>query len=611
MGYNIEKELLKIEALKKKNSRKTGWLEGKDIKISTGYNALDVCSDAIKPGLVTIICGRICMGKTKFATNIAQNVHEKNKVAFFSTSDSTTDTEVYFLSMYSGIEINKLKKWNLTDDEWGKFKAATKRFNENPLAIYHLPTLWGIKRTLKELQSNKETTLDLLIIDGLNNLSKDMYEVDMTPKERLIEIKELAEEYQIPIIVTLNLAKMAYDRQDFHPHLKDIKDTRLWEGSWDTAMLLHRDDYYDPKVKSNAMEITVVKAFSDFELTTIVGWDKFSWKMKDVLSEEMPNAKKYTIEDLLMENIIDFDEEEAEREEELSEEDIEAYELSIEMKDHLIREEYNLAMECANQLSIIHYTLYINDIMDCYKKCAREGNVEALLSCESRLKSQGKVVAEEFYYLSELVKKGYIKAFDRIGDCYYYGIGCAVDLEMAKKMYINGILFTDNQRCKNMLEQIAKDAEKPGVYSNLLTTDYWKANKDRTTIANKIFDGEVKEYNTQAAYFIYKDIYTQVGYFYEDEETKYGSKPLYNLALCLKDGIGTTKDAYVAYRLFDEALEAYMVNLPEDEEMNEKWQDELVYQMELIEKEYASDLDDYEVEGHYCDWQARKEYFIP
>lgn len=605
-----EEILIEDAARKKAMEKMRTWPIGQKEGIPTGYKYLDIFSDALKPGEVSLIGGRPCMGKTKLAINIAYNISTMGKmVAYYTAEESRADVEILTFALMEGIPPRSVKHWNMNDDEWKRFIAATRKYEDMSLTIRKTSSVYEIKELQKN--ENKDIVPDVLIIDSLQSLRKNRYEKEMTPKERLMEIKDLAKRLNIPIIVTTQLTREIELRDDHHPHRRDIDKSGLWEGSWDSAFLLYRDNYYDANLPESDLEITVTKSFSSLEISTSVGWDFESLKIEDISDKPNPNAKVYTYEDLIQED-EEYDEYEDEDEEiEVTEEEIAAYELSVEMKDHIVKEEYEKAIDCANRLKMLSFYSYQTDIRECYQRCAKEGNKEALLYIEKQLQSQGKVVEEEFYYLNALENKGYISAFDRLGDCYQYGIGCERDSEKAKRAYISGILFKGNDRCRIQAQRLMDDYDANGPYANLLSEDYEQVTEARIKIANQIFEGLIKEYPCEAAYPIYQNLYKDSYCYSESEDTKYGSLPIYNLAICLRDGIGTKPNLYAAYYMFIEAYDTYKCFFPEERkyEFDEEWLEQIDYEIERIGKR-CSDVLESDMEDAFDKWMETEEDFI-
>ena len=95
--------------------------------------------------------------------------------------------------------------------------------------------------------------------------------VHVPSKQRRIEevgyvsrqLKALARELNIPVLVMSQLNRQAENRDDHRPRLSDLRESGDIEQDADVVLLLHRPDYYhrdDPYYKpSNIAEVSIAK----------------------------------------------------------------------------------------------------------------------------------------------------------------------------------------------------------------------------------------------------------------------------------------------------------------------------------------------------------------
>ena len=223
--------------------------------IMTGFKMIDNEFGGLWNKEVTLIGGRPAMGKTSFALNIALNVamKEKRKVLFISAERGIADMELRLLSMLSGIPLIRIRKWEMSDEEWKLFIKTVNEVKNLPIEFRYATTIWAIKYFAKSL---KEEGFDLLVFDYIQLINKDCYERrERTVCENLIQFKKLAKKYDVPVVVLTQLSKKLEKRKDRHPRIKDIKGRGIKKEYYDQAFLLYREWYYDIDAPSSTAEL--------------------------------------------------------------------------------------------------------------------------------------------------------------------------------------------------------------------------------------------------------------------------------------------------------------------------------------------------------------------
>ncbi len=201
---------------------------------------LDEITKKLHNSTLNIIAGRPNMGKSSLAFNIAINVAQKEKVpvAIFS------------------LEMSKEYIWNNFIDS---VLLNTYFFIDDTPAI----SVENIRK--KCIRLKQEKNIGLVVIDYLQLISTD--EVTSQKKNLSnigLSLKKLAEELDIPILITSQLSKEPDIRfkagQDPRPTLKDFGYSSEIIKYADAILFLYRDDYYYTNSdKKNVLEINVAK----------------------------------------------------------------------------------------------------------------------------------------------------------------------------------------------------------------------------------------------------------------------------------------------------------------------------------------------------------------
>lgn len=215
--------------------------------MKTGFSDLDKIIKGLNNSSLNVIAGRPNMGKSSLAFNIAVNLAKKIPVAIFS------------LEMSKEYIYNNFIKSDLLD---------TILIDDTPSI-----SITEIQEKCRRLKAEKN--IGLVIIDYLQLISTD----DETNREQELSsisqvLKKLAEELNIPVLVTSQLSKEPERRykegQDPRPTLKDFGYSSDIIKCADTILLLYRDEYYYPNIdKKNSLEINIAKS-KNGRLGTIV-----------------------------------------------------------------------------------------------------------------------------------------------------------------------------------------------------------------------------------------------------------------------------------------------------------------------------------------------------
>ena len=216
--------------------------------MKTGFKDLDNIVK-VNGGDLIIIASRPAIGKTNLAQNILSNVaiKENRPTAFFSLEESMEKI------------VNKL---NILKDAPIFINANTPQ------------TIDDIKRRTYELKEKEN--IELIIIDYLQLIQYDKSKLlsrDNEVEEILKELKLLAKELNVAIIVTSQLSRKPEEREDKRPVITDFTNTASSISNYaDKILFLYRDSYYNKENKSNITEIIVSKNENGKTGTAKLGW---------------------------------------------------------------------------------------------------------------------------------------------------------------------------------------------------------------------------------------------------------------------------------------------------------------------------------------------------
>lgn len=220
---------------------------------STGFANLDEKIGGFRPGQLIILAGRPSMGKTALSLNLIFNDFFFNK----NTSDTDRGDIIFFSLEMSNQQLSQriFKSYldlspHFINDE-GQMQRAEGLIENLKLSNIFIDTnnttdILQIQAKLRKwIQKRK---LRLIVIDYLQLLKTVGYKQF---ENRNLEIafwtrtlKEMALEFQIPIICLSQLSRNVEKRENKRPLLSDLRDSGSIEQDADLVLFLYRDEYY-------------------------------------------------------------------------------------------------------------------------------------------------------------------------------------------------------------------------------------------------------------------------------------------------------------------------------------------------------------------------------
>lgn len=236
--------------------------------IPTGFYKLDAITDGWKEEELIILAARPSVGKTAFVLELSKQALFKNHaVDFFSLEMSARSLLTRMICNIGQINAGKMKnpKKFFNQQDWNHYESTQTTISKmkNRFIIHDQsgPTIQAIRskvnKSLKEIPDKKH----LVIIDYLTLIQ------GTGRKERHLEVgeisrnlKRMARELQVPIIVLAQLNRSLEQRKDKRPMLSDLRDSGEIEQDADKVIFLHRDDYFDTNKSEENVPVEVIIA---------------------------------------------------------------------------------------------------------------------------------------------------------------------------------------------------------------------------------------------------------------------------------------------------------------------------------------------------------------
>jgi replicative DNA helicase len=218
--------------------------------ISTGLVEADaLTSGGFKPGELVIVAARPGMGKSVYCVDIIRRAAFNNgkSVAFFSLEMSVDELGLRIAAAESRLDMDTLKSGEMTEEENARLLKAFARLHKAKLFLDDdsVTTIATIRSRARRIQ--QQHGLDLIVIDYLqlmksarraNNRVEEVGEISR-------DLKLLAKELGVPVVVAAQLNRGPEQRADKRPQMSDLRESGSIENDADAIILIHREGYYD------------------------------------------------------------------------------------------------------------------------------------------------------------------------------------------------------------------------------------------------------------------------------------------------------------------------------------------------------------------------------
>ena len=233
----------------------------------SGFYELDSFTQGFQKSDLIIIAGRPSMGKTALALNIGLNIIKNLSlpVLFFSLEMSKEQLIYRLISSETNISNMRLKTGNLYKEDWLKLNEIIKNFSRLPFFIDDTPdpTIQEIKMKIKKVIF-EQNQIGLVIIDYLQLMQNSKFKTENRSQELsqiTRSLKNLAREFQVPIIALSQLSRNVENRTNKRPILSDLRESGSIEQDADVVLMLYRENYYSSNSSNtdNSVQLIISK----------------------------------------------------------------------------------------------------------------------------------------------------------------------------------------------------------------------------------------------------------------------------------------------------------------------------------------------------------------
>jgi len=227
--------------------------KGKYSGVASGFTDLDNMLGGLQNSDLIILAGRPSMGKTALATNIAFNAakfyssdEEKGSVVMFSLEMSAEQIGLRILAEQSKIPSDKLRKGELTEKDSIALSDTYKEIHNLKFFFDDSPNLTVSELRSKLRRYKNNYNIKLVLIDYLQLIkpegNKDNRVNELSEITR--NLKQLAKEFDLPVVSLSQLSRQVESRDDKRPLLSDLRESGSIEQDADVVMFIYRESYY-------------------------------------------------------------------------------------------------------------------------------------------------------------------------------------------------------------------------------------------------------------------------------------------------------------------------------------------------------------------------------
>jgi replicative DNA helicase len=210
--------------------------------VETPWPSLDGCIGGFRPGALYVIGGRPATGKSVIAAQCAAALAKHGLVAFSSLEMGEEELTARFAAMRIPMEISKIQDGQMKTADWERFALRRRAIEDLWIAIDDRTnvSISDIRQYARDV--SRRGPLAGLIVDYLQLVRSDNPKLDRRIQigEASRQLKVIAKDLHIPVIVLSQLNRQSEQRADSKPRIHELKESGDIEADADVVILLSR-----------------------------------------------------------------------------------------------------------------------------------------------------------------------------------------------------------------------------------------------------------------------------------------------------------------------------------------------------------------------------------
>ena len=191
------------------------------------------------------------MGKTAFLLSMARNIAVEHKIpmALFSLEMASVQLITRMIASETGISSEKLRKGQMSDEEWQRLFSNVSELENAPLYIDETPSLSVFDFRAKCRRLVMQHGVKIIMVDYLQLMTANSGKGGAGNREQEIatisrSLKAIAKELNVPVIALSQLSRSVETRPGKRPMLSDLRESGAIEQDADIVSFIFRPEYY-------------------------------------------------------------------------------------------------------------------------------------------------------------------------------------------------------------------------------------------------------------------------------------------------------------------------------------------------------------------------------
>lgn len=234
----------------------------------TGLTDLDSMIDGFTGGRLYVVGARPAMGKTALALNFVLEA-VKSKVPTLVFSMEMPAEEITYRMICAATGLNTRAQNNMENEDWTKLTAGFSILKDKNLIIddgsgrdiHHLKTSIRNHNAKHGQGFYVIDYLQLMTIKGENRIQG----IGQVTRE----LKNLARELDVPILLLSQLSRGLEQRPDKRPLMSDLRESGEIEQDADVIVFIYRDEVYNENSEQKGITELIVRKYRQGETGTV------------------------------------------------------------------------------------------------------------------------------------------------------------------------------------------------------------------------------------------------------------------------------------------------------------------------------------------------------
>lgn len=256
---------------------------GKLVGLTMGIITLDDVTGGLHGSDLIVLAARPGMGKTALALNLSRgaacallaeaaadpDAPPPGQILFFSLEMNNGQLAGRLLAERTGIATDRVRKGQIDEDELRRLVAAGGWVRSLPLIIDRSSGITVAQMRSRARRIKRQFGLRLIVVDYIQLIRGEGSNRVEVVTNITRELKEMAKEFDVPVVALSQLSRALEARDDKRPVLSDLRESGSIEQDADSVYFIYRDEYYllkqEPRPRQRQTKEALESARADWE----------------------------------------------------------------------------------------------------------------------------------------------------------------------------------------------------------------------------------------------------------------------------------------------------------------------------------------------------------